>query len=134
MVFDEFDENDGAWVDDSDEWQWVPMPRGGLPRALPVTGAWRPGLLAGPVEKIYLSRPTEKGLLLLVKWKGLAHIHSQWVPQAELSVEDSKYLGGDFQHTHMVKGLDFALLKKVRRLSHVLDICATSMTLYLSFL
>jgi IK cytokine len=28
--------------------------------------------------------------------------------------EQSKYLGGDVQHTHLVKGLDFALLKKVR--------------------
>ncbi|KAJ3331749.1 hypothetical protein HDU76_002305 [Blyttiomyces sp. JEL0837] len=29
--------------------------------------------------------------------------------------EQSKYLGGDVQHTHLVKGLDFALLKKVRK-------------------
>ncbi|KAI9257669.1 RED-like protein N-terminal region-domain-containing protein [Sporodiniella umbellata] len=28
--------------------------------------------------------------------------------------EQSKYLGGDVSHTHLVKGLDFALLKKVR--------------------
>ncbi|KAJ3357830.1 hypothetical protein HDU83_002958 [Entophlyctis luteolus] len=28
--------------------------------------------------------------------------------------EQSKYLGGDLSHTHLVKGLDFALLKKVR--------------------
>ncbi|ORY46473.1 hypothetical protein BCR33DRAFT_715546 [Rhizoclosmatium globosum] len=28
--------------------------------------------------------------------------------------EQSKYLGGDVTHTHLVKGLDFALLKKVR--------------------
>ncbi len=30
-----------------------------------------------------------------------------------LSYEDSKYLGGDVAHTHLVKGLDFALLHKV---------------------
>eukprot|EP00922_Rhytidocystis_sp_ex-Travisia-forbesii_P042831 GHVS01064042.1.p1 GENE.GHVS01064042.1~~GHVS01064042.1.p1 ORF type:complete len:328 (+),score=75.13 GHVS01064042.1:221-1204(+) len=30
------------------------------------------------------------------------------------SVEESKYLGGDVEHTHLVKGLDFALLTKVR--------------------
>eukprot|EP00922_Rhytidocystis_sp_ex-Travisia-forbesii_P043101 GHVS01064399.1.p1 GENE.GHVS01064399.1~~GHVS01064399.1.p1 ORF type:complete len:347 (+),score=76.37 GHVS01064399.1:168-1208(+) len=30
------------------------------------------------------------------------------------SVEESKYLGGDVEHTHLVKGLDFALLNKVR--------------------
>lgn len=28
--------------------------------------------------------------------------------------EQSKYLGGDVDHTHLVKGLDFALLRKVR--------------------
>jgi hypothetical protein len=32
----------------------------------------------------------------------------------ELDIEHSKYLGGDVQHTHLVKGLDFALLTKVR--------------------
>lgn len=30
-----------------------------------------------------------------------------------ISVEDSKYLGGDVDHTHLVKGLDYALLQKV---------------------
>ncbi|KAF8821243.1 RED family protein [Cardiosporidium cionae] len=32
----------------------------------------------------------------------------------ERSIEESKYLGGDIEHTHLVKGLDFALLSKVR--------------------
>jgi IK cytokine len=32
----------------------------------------------------------------------------------DLDIEHSKYLGGDVQHTHLVKGLDFALLTKVR--------------------
>eukprot|EP00941_MAST-03F_sp_MAST-3F-sp1_P001327 g1327.t1 len=31
-----------------------------------------------------------------------------------LSIESSKYLGGDIKHTHLVKGLDYALLQKVR--------------------
>jgi hypothetical protein len=31
-----------------------------------------------------------------------------------LTVEESKYLGGDMEHTHLVKGLDFALLAKMR--------------------
>ena len=31
-----------------------------------------------------------------------------------MSYEDSKYLGGDVAHTHLVKGLDFALLQKAR--------------------
>jgi len=33
---------------------------------------------------------------------------------AKLSIERSKYLGGDIKHTHLVKGLDFALLAKMR--------------------
>lgn len=35
------------------------------------------------------------------------------VDPTKLSVEDSKYLGGDLDHTHLVKGLDYALLQKV---------------------
>ena len=30
------------------------------------------------------------------------------------SMQESKFLGGDMEHTHLVKGLDFALLQKVR--------------------
>ncbi len=33
----------------------------------------------------------------------------------QISVEDSKFLGGDLEHTHLVKGLDYALLQKVGR-------------------
>ena len=29
-------------------------------------------------------------------------------------IQESKYLGGDMEHTHLVKGLDFALLQKVK--------------------
>ena len=29
-------------------------------------------------------------------------------------IEESKYLGGDMEHTHLVKGLDYALLQKVK--------------------
>ncbi|CAN4084924.1 unnamed protein product [Withania somnifera] len=32
----------------------------------------------------------------------------------KLSIEKSKYLGGDVEHTHLVKGLDYALLHQVR--------------------
>lgn len=32
-----------------------------------------------------------------------------------LDVEQTKFLGGDTQHTHLVKGLDYALLRKVRK-------------------
>jgi len=30
------------------------------------------------------------------------------------SIQESKFLGGDMEHTHLVKGLDFALLQKMR--------------------
>ena len=29
-------------------------------------------------------------------------------------IEESKYLGGDLEHTHLVKGLDYALLHKIK--------------------
>lgn len=29
-------------------------------------------------------------------------------------LQESKYLGGDMEHTHLVKGLDYSLLHKVR--------------------
>lgn len=32
-------------------------------------------------------------------------------------IQESKFLGGDMEHTHLVKGLDFALLQKVSRQS-----------------
>lgn len=32
-----------------------------------------------------------------------------------MSVEETKYLGGDLEHTHLVKGLDYALLQKVSK-------------------
>lgn len=34
---------------------------------------------------------------------------------SKLDVEQTKYLGGDMEHTHLVKGLDYALLEKARR-------------------
>ncbi|GAO46421.1 hypothetical protein SAICODRAFT_4784 [Saitoella complicata NRRL Y-17804] len=34
---------------------------------------------------------------------------------ARTAYEQSKLLGGDLEHTHLVKGLDFALLKKVKQ-------------------
>lgn len=31
-----------------------------------------------------------------------------------MAIEESKYLGGDMEHTHLVKGLDYSLLNKIR--------------------
>ena len=33
--------------------------------------------------------------------------------QRKKAIQESKYLGGDMEHTHLVKGLDYALLQKV---------------------
>ena len=33
--------------------------------------------------------------------------------QRKQTIAESKFLGGDMEHTHLVKGLDFALLQKV---------------------
>ncbi len=33
---------------------------------------------------------------------------------AQLDAEQTKFLGGDLEHTHLVKGLDYALLRKMR--------------------
>lgn len=43
-----------------------------------------------------------------------AHIAAEFENQEEVTLADSKYLGGDMDHTHLVKGLDFSLLNKVR--------------------
>ena len=39
---------------------------------------------------------------------------SEVAAAVSVDIEMSKYLGGDLEHTHLVKGLDFALLNKVR--------------------
>jgi hypothetical protein len=33
--------------------------------------------------------------------------------EAALTIDETKFLGGDVEHTHLVKGLDYALLAKV---------------------
>jgi hypothetical protein len=42
-------------------------------------------------------------------------------------IQESKFLGGDMQHTHLVKGLDYVLLDKVG------VICLTRYQYYTSF-
>src|SRR6266480_7423317 len=44
----------------------------------------------------------------------LKALNNSEILEAKLVYEQSKYLGGDTEHTHLVKGLDFALLNKVR--------------------
>ena len=38
-----------------------------------------------------------------------------YAERRKLVIQESKYLGGDMEHTHLVKGLDYALLEKVRQ-------------------
>ncbi|GKU99988.1 hypothetical protein SLEP1_g12756 [Rubroshorea leprosula] len=56
--------------------------------------------------------PTELGSFHAVAPPGTVDIRS--ADAHKLSIEKSKYLGGDVEHTHLVKGLDYALLNKVR--------------------
>ncbi len=54
----------------------------------------------------------------LERRKGLHKDYSEEVAAlaaVELDAEQSKFLGGDVEHTFLVKGLDYALLQKVRR-------------------
>ncbi|CDJ68477.1 hypothetical protein, conserved [Eimeria necatrix] len=43
-----------------------------------------------------------------------AHVADELAELKERTVEESKFLGGDVDHTHLVKGLDVVLLNKVR--------------------
>ncbi|KAM7513494.1 hypothetical protein LguiA_003077 [Lonicera macranthoides] len=56
--------------------------------------------------------PTELGSLHAVAPPGNVELLS--ADAHKISIEKSKYLGGDVEHTHLVKGLDYALLHKVR--------------------
>ena len=40
--------------------------------------------------------------------------HFRTKQNRERTIEESKFLGGDIEHTHLVKGLDYALLRKTR--------------------
>uniref|UniRef100_A0A1D1Z1R3 Protein Red n=1 Tax=Anthurium amnicola TaxID=1678845 RepID=A0A1D1Z1R3_9ARAE len=56
--------------------------------------------------------PTELGSFHAVAPPGAVVLRS--ADAHKISIENSKYLGGDVEHTHLVKGLDYALLQKVR--------------------
>ena len=88
VVFDGFDEAEGAWVDDSDDWTWSDDPEAKVPVPAAAPPAWSEGRPAGLVDKIYLHRSNEEGQLsFFVKWKEAAHLHSQWVPSVALEAE-----------------------------------------------
>ncbi|MQL69125.1 hypothetical protein Taro_001431 [Colocasia esculenta] len=56
--------------------------------------------------------PTELGSFHAVAPPGAVVLRS--ADAHKISIENSKYLGGDVEHTHLVKGLDYALLQKIR--------------------
>ncbi|XP_077211471.1 RED family protein [Tasmannia lanceolata] len=56
--------------------------------------------------------PTELGSFHAVAPPG--NVELRIADAQKISIENSKYLGGDVEHTHLVKGLDYALLHKVR--------------------
>ncbi|KAH9317338.1 hypothetical protein KI387_019107, partial [Taxus chinensis] len=56
--------------------------------------------------------PTEMGSLHAVAPPGTVDLRTS--DAHRISIENSKYLGGDVEHTHLVKGLDYALLHKIR--------------------
>lgn len=49
-------------------------------------------------------------ILLVFPWNDRGENYAERRKQA---IQESKYLGGDMEHTHLVKGLDYALLEKV---------------------
>lgn len=60
----------------------------------------------------------------------ISSIYSSKVAQQRKQlIANSKYLGGDMEHTHLVKGLDYALLQKVK---HYIRIILVS-SIYQSF-
>lgn len=42
------------------------------------------------------------------------HSGEHYAERRKQLIQESKYLGGDMEHTHLVKGLDYALLDKVQ--------------------
>ncbi|XP_057967288.1 suppressor of mec-8 and unc-52 protein homolog 2 [Malania oleifera] len=56
--------------------------------------------------------PTNLGSFHAVAPPGTVDLRS--ADAHKISIENSKYLGGDVEHTHLVKGLDYALLQKIR--------------------
>ncbi|KAK9805368.1 hypothetical protein WJX73_007555 [Symbiochloris irregularis] len=65
-------------------------------------------------EELYRDRAEERRKGLNIDYEGAALPNTLAANQHAISVEDSKFLGGDVEHTHLVKGLDFQLLQKVK--------------------
>ncbi|CDR97207.1 hypothetical protein, conserved [Babesia bigemina] len=63
-------------------------------------------------EGNYRDRAFERSQLKDEYYKKIVEEHALLKAQTE---EESRYMGGDEEHTHLVKGLDYVLLEKVRK-------------------
>ncbi|GFE53042.1 RED family protein, putative [Babesia ovis] len=63
-------------------------------------------------EREYRNRALERSQLKDEYYRKVVEEHALLKTQTE---EESRYMGGDEEHTHLVKGLDYVLLEKVRR-------------------
>lgn len=80
----------------------------------------RDGKLITPTEELENEREAEideDALTHTADYRAVAPTTSAGASHAErrrMLIQESKYLGGDMEHTHLVKGLDYVLLQKVR--------------------
>ncbi|KAK2197994.1 bifunctional Protein Red-like/RED-like [Babesia duncani] len=51
-------------------------------------------------------------------------IENEYQQMKKQTIEESRYMGGDLEHTHLVKGLDYVLLRKIKQ-----DMARTSLDL-----
>ena len=87
VVFDRELDDEGLWIDGRDDWAWAGS---AAPPAPPPPGVWSVGglIFSTPgVESIFQARSQGGTQEFYVKWKGLAHIHCQWVPRATLEAD-----------------------------------------------
>ncbi|CAH8518253.1 unnamed protein product [Heterobilharzia americana] len=80
----------------------------------------RDGKIAAPTEEAEDERELENDddtLTRTADYRAVAPSSAAGASHAErrrMLIQESKYLGGDMEHTHLVKGLDYVLLQKVR--------------------
>ncbi|CAH8846913.1 unnamed protein product [Trichobilharzia szidati] len=80
----------------------------------------RDGKLVVPTEEVEDERELENDddtLTRTADYRAVAPSSAAGASHAErrrMIIQESKYLGGDMEHTHLVKGLDYVLLQKVR--------------------
>ncbi|XP_015763174.1 PREDICTED: protein Red-like [Acropora digitifera] len=93
-------------------------PRSGAPSVAPPSAKSSSHTLKSVPVNIQSHRSSRSKTADCTDWPTLAQsLHWSRNTAAERrrqAIQESKFLGGDMEHTHLVKGLDFALLQKVR--------------------